>query len=177
MVKVRSLQLTRMFLRMSECRHCKGILYGGRDETLFSAPRQSETILTLPVSVGWTLFTLRSSRCMAISPRSSPQYAFATVSLSKNDPTIRPRPFAHSLTKAAEHRLGYNLRMYEPSVTATRDPSWMERCIHSVPPVTITCSHSHVFPHDSRTSRNVEGCLVLVDICVVDAIFVCAVEG
>jgi hypothetical protein len=38
------------------------ILYGGRYETLFSAPRQSEMISALPFIVGLILFTLRSMR-------------------------------------------------------------------------------------------------------------------
>ena len=92
MAKLRSLQLTRMVLRISECRHREGVRYGGKYETLFSAPRQSETISTLPFNVVWILFMLRSNRWIAMSPRSSPRYAFATSRHSKNDPTIRPPP-------------------------------------------------------------------------------------
>ena len=40
--KVRLLQFTMMFLRMSEWLHFVGMRYGGRFSTLFSAPRQSE---------------------------------------------------------------------------------------------------------------------------------------
>ncbi len=40
--KVRLLQFTMMFLRMSEWLHFVGMQYGGRFSTLFSAPRQSE---------------------------------------------------------------------------------------------------------------------------------------
>jgi hypothetical protein len=104
MVKLRSLQLMRMFLRISECQHLEGIRYGGKYETLFSALRQSETISTLPFSVGYILFTLRSRRWIAMSPRSSPWYAFATARRSENDPTIWPCPLLHSRIKAAEHK-------------------------------------------------------------------------
>ena len=103
-----------------------------------------------------------------MSPNSSPRYAFATSSCSENDPTIRPRPFEHSMTNAAEHRLGYRLRMYDPSVTATIEPSAIECCIHSVPPDTDILSHSQVFPHDSRTTRNDVGAFSGSAIGVVD---------
>ena len=157
MAKLRSLQLIRMVLRISECQHLEGIRCGGKYETLFSAPRQPETISTLPFNVGWILFILRSNRWIAMSPRSSPWYVFAMSRHSENDSTIQPRPFAHSRTKAAEHKLEYNLLIYEPSVTATRELSLMERWIHSVPPGTVMFSHSHVLPHNLRTSRKVVG--------------------
>ena len=156
-MKLRSLQCTRMFLRISECRHLDGMRYGGRYVTRFSAPRQSKTISTLPSRVGCILFTLNSKRWIAMRPRSSPWYAFATARLSENNPVTQPWPFPHSRTKAAEHRWGNNSLMYDPSVTATRDPSRIECCIHSVPPDTDIFSRSHVFPHDSSTSRNIDG--------------------
>ncbi len=146
-LKLRSLQFIRIVLSMSECLHREGIQYGGRYDTLFKAPRQSEMISTLPFNSGCILFTLSNSRCIAISPRSSPRYAFATAEPSENDPVIRPRPFLHSKTNAAEHRWGYNSLMYEPSVTATSVPLLIERCIQSVPPDTFMLSHSHVLPH------------------------------
>jgi hypothetical protein len=58
--------------------------------------------------------------------------------------------------------------MYEPSVTAMRDPSLMECPIHSIPPDTDMFSYSHVFPHDSRTPRNVVGVVSGSAIGVVD---------
>jgi hypothetical protein len=167
-VKLRSLQLTRMFLRILECRHLVGIRYGGKYETLFSAPRQSETISTRPFSVGYILFTLRSRRWMAMSPRSSPRYAFATARHSKNDPTIRPHPLLHSRTKAAEHKLGYSSCVYELSVTATSAPLLMEWCSHSVSPDMEVFSHSQVLPHDLRTSRIVAGTGVTATVFVVE---------
>jgi hypothetical protein len=86
-------------------------------------------------------------------PRSSPLYAFATSDASKNVPTICPCPLEHSRTNTAEHRLGYISRMYDPSVTATSNPSAMESCSQDFPPVTVRCSHSQVFPRDRRTPR------------------------
>jgi hypothetical protein len=121
--------------------------------TLFSAPRQSETISTFPKRSLCTLFMLSRIRWMAMMPRSSPLYAFATSDASKNVPTIHPRPLEHSRTNAAEHRLGYISRMYNPLVTATSDPLAMESCSQDSPPVTVRCSHSQVFPHNRRTPR------------------------
>ncbi len=105
-MNVRSLQFTRIVLRIPECQHLDGIRYGGRYVTHFSAPKQSNTISTLPASVGWILLMLSNIKWMAISPRSSPQYAFAMIKDSENDPTTLPRPLLHSRTNAAEHRFG-----------------------------------------------------------------------
>jgi hypothetical protein len=105
---------------------------------------------------------------MAMSPRSSPRYAFATARRSENDPTIRPHPLLHSRMKAAEHKLGYSSRVYEPSVTATSNPLLMEWCSHSVSPDMDVFSHSQVLPHYSRTSRIVAGTGVTAAVCVVE---------
>jgi hypothetical protein len=103
-----------------------------------------------------------------MSPNSSPRYGFATSSCSENDPTICSRPFEHSITNAAEHRLEYNSHMYDPSVAATIEPSAIESCIHSVPPDTDILSHSQVFPHNSRTTKNDVGAFSGSAIDVVD---------
>ncbi len=155
-------------MRISECRHLVGNQYGGKYETLFSAPRQSEMISTLPFSVGYILFMLRSRRWMAMSPRSSPWYAFATAKRSENDPTIRPCPLLHSRTKAAEYKLGYSSRVYKPSIMATSNPSLMEWCSHFVSLDMDVFSHSQVLPHDSRTLRIVAGTGVTAAVCVVE---------
>jgi hypothetical protein len=70
---------------------------------------------------------------MAINPRSLPLYVFATSCASENDPHMRLRLLLHSRTNAAEHRLGYSLRIYDPSVTATSVPSRIACCSHSTP--------------------------------------------
>jgi len=145
-VNDKSLQWTRIVFRMSEWRHRDGIQYGGRFVTPFNAPRQSETTSTLPDRSLCCLLTLSRIRCMASRPRSSD-------SASERDPTIRPRPLEHSMTNAAEHRFGYNSRIYDPSVTATSESSAMDSCIHDSPADTCRCSHSQVFPHKRRISR------------------------
>jgi hypothetical protein len=147
-----------MVLRMSEWRHHEGMRYGGRYVTRFSVPRQSETILTLPDKLLCNLFSLNKIRWITIRPRSSLLYAFATDSISENDPTMRPRPLEHSITNAAEHRLGYISRMYKPSVMATSKPLVIDLCIQVTPTETCRCSQSQVFPHkDSRMSRKEVG--------------------
>ena len=147
---------------MSEWRHRDGIRYGGRFVTCFNAPRQSETTSTLPERSLYCLLTLSRIRCMASRPRSSPLYAFATDSASEIDPTIRPRPLEHSMTNAAEHRFGYISLIYDPSVTATSEPSAMDSCIHDSPPVTCRCSHSQVLPHERRIPRKDDGAWYLL---------------
>jgi hypothetical protein len=127
--------------------------YRGRFVTRFSALRQSKTISTLPDRSLFSLFTLSRIRWMAMRPRSYPLYAFATNNASENVPTMRPLPLEHSRMNAAEHRLGYISRMYNPLVTATSKPLAMESCIQDSPPVTFRCSHSQVFPHDRRILR------------------------
>ncbi len=72
----------RMVLRMSEWRHHEGMRYEGRYVTRFSAPRQSKTILMLLDKLLCNLFLLNKIRWIAIRPRSSPLYAFATDSVS-----------------------------------------------------------------------------------------------
>ena len=138
---------------MSEWRHRDGIRYAGSFVTRFNAPRQSETTSTLPERSLCCLLMLSRIRCIASRPRSSPLYAFATDSASEIDPTIRPRPLEHSMTNAAEHRFGYISRIYDPSVTATSEPSAMDSFIHDSPPDTCRCSHSQVFPHKRSISR------------------------
>ncbi len=128
-------------------RRCR-IRYGGRFVMRFNPPRQSKMTSTLPDRSLCSLLTLSRIRCMAIRLGSSPLYAFATNSTSEKDPTIRPCSFEHSMTKAAEHRFGYNSRIYDPSVTATSESSAMESCIHDSPlhPIAIT-SMSVCIPH------------------------------
>jgi hypothetical protein len=147
----------RIVLRMSEWQHREGTRYGGRYIMGFSMPRQSKTILTLPDKLLCNLFSLNKIRWIAIRPRSSPLYAFATDSISENDPTMHPHPLEHSITNAAEHRLGYIFRMYDPSVTATSKPLVIDSCIQVTPPETCRCSQSQVFPHDCRMSRKEVG--------------------
>jgi hypothetical protein len=81
-------------------------------------------------------------------PSNSPLYALATNNASKNAPTIRPQPLEHSRIKAAKHRLGNSSLMYDPSVTATKDPSEIDSQSHDTPPITCRCSHSQVFPQE-----------------------------
>ncbi len=147
MLKLRSLQFSKIVLSMSGCLHCAGIRYGGRYATLFSAPRQSKTVSTVPSNWGCILFTLSNRKCIANRPSNSPRYAFATADPSENDPVIRPRPLPHSKTNAAEHKWGYNSLMYEPSVTPTSVPSLIERYR---PLVELIChSRNHSVPCNS----------------------------
>jgi hypothetical protein len=94
---------------------------------------------------------------MAMSPRSSPLYAFATSNASENGPTTLPCPLLHSRTNAAEHRFRNSSLMYDPSVTATSVPLAIDLSSHATPPDTDMCSHSHIFPHDCSTSRKKDG--------------------
>jgi hypothetical protein len=142
--------------------HRSGIRYGGRCATLFSAPRQSETISMLPERSLCSLFMLSRIKWMAMRPRSSPLYAFATSSSSENVPLMRPCLLEHFRMKAAKQQLGYISRMYDPSVPATSKPSAMESCSQASPPITLRCSHSHVFPHKQRTPRKDEGARLTV---------------
>ncbi len=156
-MKVSLRQLTNIFLRMSECLQREGIRYGGRCSTRFNALKQSNTTSTNPTSVVCTRLTLtRSTRWIAISPRSSPLYALAVAEDSEKDPIILLRPLAHSSTNAAEHRCGC-CHMYDPSVTTTSDLSWIALATHSVPPSIDMCSQSHVHPHLRRTYRKEVG--------------------
>ncbi len=84
----------------------------------------------------------------------SPLYAFATSSASENDSINQPCLFAHSSTNAAEQRFRYSLQIYEPSVPATRVPSWIAFCSQLNPPMIKILSHNYVLPHDCNTSRN-----------------------
>ncbi len=106
---------------------------------------------------------------MAMRPRSSPLYAFATSSPSENVPTMYPHLLEHSRMKAAKRRLGYISRMYNSSVTATSEPSAMESRSQASSPVTLRCSHSHVFPHKRRTPRKDEGARLTVASSLEDA--------
>ncbi len=56
-------------------------------------------------------------RCAAISPRSSPLYAFAEAENSAKEPTNLPDPAEHSKKKAVEQRSVRSEGMYEPSAT------------------------------------------------------------
>ncbi len=44
--------------------------------------------------------------------------------------------------------------MYDPSITATKEPSEIDSQSHDTPPVTCRCSHSQVFPQEWKTSMN-----------------------
>ena len=82
--------------------------YGGKCLTLPIAPKQSEMIVTNPLSAGAILFTLRRIIFIAISTGSSPRYEFAKTVVSGNEPISLPVPFVHSKMKAVEHTFGYN---------------------------------------------------------------------
>jgi hypothetical protein len=111
----------------------------------------------LPPRFCWILLILRTIKWMiAIRPNNSPLYAFATSSSFEKNPTTLPHPFLHSRTKAAEHKVGYSSLIYEPSVTATVVPSEIDYSIQANPPDTDMCSHSHVFPQDCSTSKNMD---------------------
>ncbi len=125
--------------------------------TLSSAPKQSDTISTLPARFWWSLLMLSRIRGMAIRPSNSPVYAFATSSASKNDPITLPRPLLHSSTNAVKYKVGNSFLIYDPSVTATNVPSEIDCFSHATPPDTYICSHSHVFPRDCNTSKNKDG--------------------
>ena len=84
---------------------------GGKCSTLPIYHKQSEIIVANPLSAGAILFTLRRIRCIAISPRSLPQYAFSKTVVSGNEPISLPVPFVHSKMKAVEHTFGYNSLM------------------------------------------------------------------
>jgi hypothetical protein len=79
---------------------------------------------------------------------SSPLYALATNNASKNVPAMRPWPLEHFRTKAAKHRLENSSLMYDPSVTATKEPSEIDSQSHDTLSVTCRCSHSQVFPQE-----------------------------
>ena len=81
---------------------------GGKCSTLPISPKQLEMIDTNPLNAGAIYFILRRIRCIAISPRSSPWYAFAETVVSGNEPISLPVPFVHSKMKAVEHTFGYN---------------------------------------------------------------------
>ena len=108
---------------MSEWRHLEGIRYNGKYVTLVEAPWQSKTIFTFPARSLCSLLMLKRMRWMAMGPSSSPLYMLATNNASKNIPMMRPQPLEHSRIKAAKHRLGNSSLMFDPSVTATKEPS------------------------------------------------------
>ncbi len=122
-----------------------------------SAPRQSETTSALLFMAPLILSMLSRIKWMAISPSKSPWYAFATRSDLENDPIRPPNPLLHSNTNAVEHRFGYCSRMYQPSVTAMREPSCNALCSQLHPPAIEMLSHSHVLPHEYSPSMNVQG--------------------
>ena len=84
---------------------------GGKFSTLPIAPKQSEIIVTNPLNAGAISFMLRRIRCIAISPSSSPRYAFAETVVSGNEPISLPVPSVHSKIKAVEQTFGYNSLM------------------------------------------------------------------
>ena len=84
---------------------------GGKCLTLPISPKQSEMIVTNPLSAGDISFTLRRIRFVAISPRSSPRYTFSETVVSGNDPISLSVPFVNSKTKAVEQTFGYNSLM------------------------------------------------------------------
>ena len=84
---------------------------GGKYFTLPIAPKQSEMIVTKPVNDGANSFILLRIRCIAISPRGSPQYVFSKTVVSRNKPISLPVPSIHSKMNAVEHTFGYNSLM------------------------------------------------------------------
>jgi hypothetical protein len=110
----------------------------------FRAPRQSKTASTVPERSLCILFMLNRIRWIAISPRNSPLYAFATSSASKKDSIKHPWPLAHSIMNAAEQNYWYSSWRYKPSMTATNVLFLMAFCSQLYPLVTKRCSHSHV---------------------------------
>jgi hypothetical protein len=66
----------------------------------------------LPARFLCSLLTLSRIRWMAIRPSNSPLYAFATSSVSKNDPTTLPHPLLHSSTNSVEHKVGNSSLIY-----------------------------------------------------------------
>ncbi len=156
-MKVRSQQLTSITFRMSECLHLDEIQHGSKWTTRCRAPKQSDTTSTYPDREVWTLLMLTERRWIAIRPCSLPLYALAPIVSSAKDAMICPRSFAHSRTKAAEHKLGYSCLMYDPSMTVMREPSWMAPGIHCVPPSINMCSHSHVHPQSQTRIETIPG--------------------
>ena len=59
---VRSLHLTRIFAKISECLYLGGIRCGGRFSTRSNAPRQSENMWTEPLRVEFFMLTLSRMR-------------------------------------------------------------------------------------------------------------------
>ena len=104
-------QLKSILFKISKCLHLLVMQCGGKCLTLSIAPKQSEMIVTNPLSAGDISFTLHRIICIAISPRSSPWYAFAETIVSGNEPISLPVPSVHSKMKAAEHTFGYNYLM------------------------------------------------------------------
>jgi hypothetical protein len=75
-------------------------------------------------------------RWMAIRPNNSSLYAFATSSVSENDPTTLPRPLLHSSTNAVKHKVGNISLIHDPFVTAANVPSAIDCSSHATPPDT-----------------------------------------
>ena len=75
------------------------------------APKQSEIIVTNPLNAGAILFMLSRIRFIAISPSSSPWYAFSKTVVSGDKPIILPVTSVHSKIKAVEKTFGYNSLM------------------------------------------------------------------
>ena len=77
--------MTSIFFKMSECLHLLGMRCRGKCLTLPISPKQSEMIVTNLLNAEAISFILCRIRCIAISPRSSPWYAFAETVVSGND--------------------------------------------------------------------------------------------
>ncbi len=101
-----ALQWIMIFLRMSECLHCDGILSSGRFSTWFNSPRQSENICTNPCRLSFIVFTARRIRWIVSSPNNSPLYANAAIECSRNPPVRLPWPLVHSRINAHEFMFG-----------------------------------------------------------------------
>ena len=100
-----------ILFKISECLHLLGMRCGGKCSTLPISPKQSEMIVTNPLNAGAISFMLRRIRCIAISTRRSPWYAFAETVVSGNEPISLPVPSGHSKMKTVEHTSGYNSLM------------------------------------------------------------------
>jgi hypothetical protein len=137
-----------MVFRILEWGHCDWIQYGGRYVTCSRDPMQSKTISALPKRSLCNLLMLRRIKWIAMRPSSSPMYMFAINNTSENVPMTRLWPLEYSRMNVVEHRKGKNSWMYDPSVTATREPLGIEPQSQDMLPVIVKCSHSEVIPHD-----------------------------
>jgi hypothetical protein len=147
---------------------------GERYVTRFNAPRQSDSINTLPASNQSILLTQSKTRWMTMSPSSSPLYAFATSNTFENNLTTLPRLLLHLRTNTTEHRFGNRSLMYNTSVRVTSVPLEIDLSSHTTPLDTHMCSHSHMFPHDCSTSRKEDGTGVCVKLGAIESSCQCS---